>query len=121
MPESDELYNRILNLERQVENIDAKLAVSLAADPKIIDAAVNLFKRRKATLVPLYLAVDGKQNVTEIARKLKKDIGNVSRALKELHAYGYIDKIDEATGGAVYKKNQFERILGLSERLEDLD
>ncbi len=120
MPESDDLYNRILNLERQVENIDAKLAISLASDPKILDTAVNLFTSRKATLLPLYLAVDGIRNVTDIAKYLNKNLGNVSRYLKELHERGYIDKIDEAKDGAVYKKNQFERILRLSERLKNI-
>lgn len=120
MPESDELYNRILNLERQVENIDAKLAFSLGTDPRVLDAALALFRRRKSTLVPLYLAVDGTKNVSEIAQQLNKDLGNTSRFLKELHERGFIDKIDEATGGAVYRKNQFERILRLSDELKKL-
>jgi DNA-binding MarR family transcriptional regulator len=120
MPESDDLYNRILSIERQVENIDAKLAISLASDPRILDAAIDLFTNRKATLLPLYFAVDGVRNVTDIAKYLNKDLGNVSRFLKELRERGYIDKIDEAEGGAIYKKNQFEKILRLSERLKSI-
>lgn len=121
MPETDELYNRILNLERQVENIDAKLAISLASDPRVLQAALDLFRRRRKSLLPLYMAVDGRKNVTQIAEELGKDIGNASRYLKELHDRGFIDKVDEVTGGAIYKKNQFERILRLSERLENLN
>lgn len=120
MPETDELYNRILNLERKVENIDAKLAITLAANPQVLEAALALFKKRKDSLLPLYLEVDGLRNVSEIAHDLGKDLGNVSRYLKELHDWGYIDKIDEANGQAVYKKNQFERILRLSERLKNI-
>ena len=120
MAESDELYSRILNLERQVENIDAKLALTIASDPRILEAAIKLFTERKDSLLPLYFEVDGMRNVSEIARDLKKDTGNVSRYLKELHERGYLDKIDEAKGGAIYKKNQFEKILRLSEHLKNL-
>lgn len=118
MPESDELYNRILNLERQVENIDAKLSISIASDPRILEAALDLFNRRKRSLLPLYLAVDGRMNVSEIAEHVEKDVGNTSRYLKELHERGFIDLIDKARGSAIYKKNQFEKILRLSEKLE---
>lgn len=121
MPETDELYNRILNLERQIENIDAKLAISLASNPRVLQDALELFRRRRKSLLPLYMAVDGHKNVSQIAADLDKDIGNASRYLKELHERGYIDKVDEVSGGAIYKKNQVERILRLSERLANLD
>jgi DNA-binding MarR family transcriptional regulator len=117
MPETDELYNRILSLERQIENIDAKLFFSLAAEPKILDMALSLFKRRPK-LIPVYIAVNGHKNVSQIANELSLDIGNTSKYLKELHERGYIDKVDEAKGGAVYRKNQIERILRLSEHLD---
>ena len=117
MPETDELYNRILSLERQIENIDAKLFFSLAAEPKILDMALSLFKRRPK-LIPVYMSVNGHKNVSQIANDLGLDISNTSKYLKELHERGYIDKIDEAKGGAIYRKNQLERILRLSEHLD---
>ena len=116
MSETDELYNRILSIERQIENIDAKLFVSLAAEPKILDMALSLFKKRPK-LIPVYLAVNGHKNVSQVANDLDLDIGNTSKYLKELHERGYIDKVDEAKGGAIYRKNQLEKILRLSERL----
>lgn len=120
MPESDELYNRLLSLERKVGNIDSKLAISLASDPNVLEFALELFRKHNRTFVPLYLIVDGRLNVTEIATKLGKDVGNTSRSLKELRERGFIDLADEVKGGAIYKKNQFERILRLSDKLAKL-
>ncbi len=120
MAETDELYNKILQLERNIENIDAKLSFSLSSDPKVLESALLLFKKYKKTFIPTYLAVDGNKNVTQIASEVNRDLGNTSRTLRDLHERGFIDKVDEINGSAIYKKNQFEKILRLSEKLEKI-
>ena len=94
-----------------VENIDAKMSIIVASDPQILERTKKFFGKRKQTLIPAYLAVDGKKNVSEIAKILNKQQPNVTNYLNEIFRHGYIDKIDEENGGVVYKKNELEKVL----------
>jgi DNA-binding transcriptional ArsR family regulator len=120
MPETDELYNKMLNIERMIENIDAKMSIIVASDPKIRERTTDFFERRKDTLIPAYLAVDGRRNVSEIAQLLNKKQPNVTNYLIEIFRHGYIDKVDEGNGGVIYKKNELEKILHLSKLLTEM-
>ena len=114
MPETPDLYYEIKKIQARVDNIDNELSLTLASNKDAICFIENIFAKSKV-LAQVYLRVDGKSNVSELAKKLGKNQPDVSDYLNKLHRYGLIDK--DVKGGVLYQKNQYEKIFNISERL----
>lgn len=116
MTEDSETARDIKDIKHRVKSLDQFQVFQLKAQKdKILDEVLEDFgnSERKARV---YLEVDGKKSVSDIASSLEMDQGNVSKLLKDL--IGVIE-VKEVTnrGEKIYKKRKQAKILDLSSKL----
>jgi predicted transcriptional regulator len=113
----NEIKNRVTGLDNSVDLL-------LRANRKEITADLMLFFGRSEERVRVFLAVDGKRNVGEIAKKVKPiAMTNVSRRITELLGEDLICLVSTKKG-KVYAMTRKVKILNLEKELRknfDLD
>ena len=96
-------------------SIDGSLRLLLKANKdKILPELMNVFGR-SIRRVEVYLSIDGKLSVEEIATKLNMRQPNVSRHITPLKDEALIEiKKVSKDGEYIYKKTELEKIFGIS-------
>lgn len=111
--ESDQLFREVQELRAQIESIDFKNSLLIGAQrDNLLPIIKSMFKKRN--LRKIYMAIDGKRNLTEISEITGIHIPNITNGCKELGNFGLINLKKRGRHGTVYKKSICEKIFGLS-------
>jgi predicted transcriptional regulator len=115
MPESDELATDIKEIRWRQESIDSSTDLLLKAHREAIIAEIENFFGSSKRRVQVYLSIDGKKSVGEIAQMLNMRQPNVSADLANCAGEGLIERIPcDAKGGFVYRKKRIDQVLHIS-------
>ena len=118
MPESDELAIDIKKIRWRQESIDSSMDLLLKANKESIMADIGKFFGSSKRRVQVYLAVDGKRPVGELAQILHMRRPNVSGDLLKCADEGLIERIPSTKGGFLYKKKRIDKVLHIRQFLE---
>ena len=118
MVESKEVAQDIREIKWHQAAIDSSMELLIKANRESILPEIMMFFGKSKRRVEVFLAVDGKRTVDDIARLLKMKGPNVSRELTNLKQEGLIEIKRIKGEGYVYKKRRVDRILGISLRLK---
>jgi DNA-binding transcriptional ArsR family regulator len=118
MPESDELAVDIKMIRWRQESIDSSMDLLLKANREAIMSEIESFFGNSKRRAQVFLAVDGKKSVGEIAQMLNIKMPNLSADLSKCAEEGLIERVPSAVkGGFVYKKKKIDMVLHVSEFL----
>jgi DNA-binding MarR family transcriptional regulator len=113
----DEVLRRLIRIDHKTDSMEDSLAWIVSANsPQLKNELIVAFGR-STRRVQVYLGLDGKRNVQEIAKHLQMKSPNVSRDLRWLKRKRLIDVVEAGSDGYIYKKKFFDAIVGLSEAL----
>jgi DNA-binding transcriptional ArsR family regulator len=114
-----EILRRLIAIDHKADSMEDSLAWLVRANaPHLKDDLIAAFGKSERR-VQVYLALDGKRNVGEVAAHLHIVPQNVTRALGWLKKKRLVD-VTEADGeGVVYSKKFFDAVVGLSESLAE--
>ena len=117
----DEATTRLIKIDHRTENMQDSLGwLVVASAPQLsaqLLAAFGTSKRR----AQVYLALDGRRSVNEVADHLGMKPQNVSIELTILKKKRLIDVTEGPDGGVRYsRKHQFDAIVGVSDNLMEL-
>ena len=116
--ESDEVAKDIREIKWHQEAIDSSMELLIKANRDAILSEIMKFFGRSKRRAEVFLAVDGKRTVEDIAELLSMKGPNVSRELTKLKEEGMIEiKRITKEGYYVYKKRRVDKILGISQKL----
>ena len=117
MPESDELTKDVREIKWHQEEIDSSLELLLRVNkPELLKQVLDMFGKAE-TRARIYLSVDGKKNISEIATDVRILYNNVYPILNTLRDWSLVTAIGEKDKQLVFKKTKLERILALSKEL----
>lgn len=118
MVESEEVARDIREIKWHQEAIDSSMELLIKANRETILAEIMSFFGRSKRRAQVFLVVDGKRTVEDIAQLLDMKRPNVSRELTKLKKEGLVEiKRITKEGYYVYKKRRVDRILGISRTL----
>lgn len=113
MVESKELHSRIDEILFHVKSMDGQLPWLIRSQAKTLEPLLlGYFKKRKRA-AKVYLAIDGKRNISQIAVLLDIQQPNVSIEIKDLERNGLI----EQRRWGIYSKTAIESVLRLTDKL----
>ncbi len=118
MVESKEVAQDIREIKWHQAAIDSSMELLIKANRESILPEIMMFFGKSKRRVEVFLAVDGKRTVDDIARLLRMKGPNVSRELANLKQEGLIEIKRIKREGYLYKKRRVDRILGISQRLK---
>jgi DNA-binding MarR family transcriptional regulator len=113
-----QILNRLALIQHKVDSLEQTTALALRADSqKHFGEVKKIFgmSKRKAQV---YLAVDGKKCVQEIAQHLNMKRQNVGPELKDLAAEGLLEIIDNEGGKDIWGKKPVDRTLRITQFLQ---
>jgi predicted transcriptional regulator len=114
--ESKELHTKIDEILYHVKSMDGQLPWLIRSQAKTLEPLVlSYFKKRKRA-AKVYLAIDGKRNISQIAKLLNIHQPNISIEIKDLESNGFI----EQRKWGIYSKTAIELVLRLSDKLVKL-
>jgi DNA-binding transcriptional ArsR family regulator len=120
MPKQDhngEALRRLIRIDHKTDSMEDSLAWLVSANsPQLKSDLIKAFGTSMRR-VQVYLALDGKRNVQDIAKHLHMKQPHVSRALDWLKRRRLVDVLEAGNGGIKYKKKFFDAIVGLSDAL----
>lgn len=112
-----EVLRRLIRIDHKTDSMEDSLAWIVSANsPQLTDDLISAFGS-STRRVQVYLALDGKRNVQDLAHHLGMKQPNVSSILAWLKRKRLIDVLEAGNGGNIYKKKFFDAIVGLSEAL----
>ena len=118
------ILEKLIKLDNRTDSMRHSLDWLVRAnEPQLKEALIKAFGK-SAVRVQVYLALDGRKNVNDVAKGLDLVPANVSREIAWLKKKGLIAPIDADGRGTIYKKTQLDSIIHLSEdlaRLFELD
>jgi predicted transcriptional regulator len=118
MPESDELAVDIKEIRWRQESIDSSTDLLLKAHKDAILAEIESFFGQSKRRVQIYLCIDGRKSVGEIAETINIQIPNVSAEITRCSDEGLIERVPTTSkSGFVYKKKRIDKVLRISEFL----
>ncbi len=113
MVESKELHSKIDEILFHVRSMDGQLPWLIRSEAKILEPLVlGYFKKRKRA-AKVYIAIDGKRNISQIAELLDIQQPNISIEIKDLEKNGLI----EQRRWGIYSKTAIESVLRLTDKL----
>lgn len=118
MVESKEVALDIREIKWHQEAIDSSMELLIKANRGPILAEIMGFFGTAKRRVQVFLAVDGKRTVGDVAQLLDMQPNNVSRELTRLKEEGLIEIRRIRQEGYIYKKRRVDRILGISRKLK---
>ena len=111
------ILEKLIRIDNRTDSMRHSLDWLVRAnEPQLKDTLVAAFGKSKVR-VQVYLALDGKKNVNDLAQALRLVRENVSRELAWLKKKGLIEPIDADGRGTIYKRAQLDSIIHLSEQL----
>ena len=115
MPESMDLHKEVVKIKNEMKDMRTTLDTSLIINKeqymKIVDECIGRSRER----VKVFLAVNGKDSVNKIAKKLNMKPQNVTRALRHLKKYNMV-YISES---GRYVKAHWTKVLHIEEYLKN--
>ena len=117
MPESDELAVDIKEIRWRQESIDSSMDLLLKANKGAIIGEIGAFFGSSKRRAEVFIAVDGKHTVKEIAKTLGMKSPNVSSELTKCFEEGLIERAPDPSGEVVWKKKRIDRVLRVSQFL----
>jgi len=120
MVESDQILKDIREIKWHQESIDGSMELLIKANRDAILPEIMKFFGRSRRRAEIFLAVNGKRAVREIAEILGMKESNVSRELAKLKREGLIEiKRITSEGYYIYCKGRVNRILRISQKLKE--
>lgn len=114
---SDITGKDVREIKWKVEGIDKSIDLLVRANRKgIIDDLMEFFGKSRER-VNVFLSIDGKKTVEQIAKDLGMKGPNVSRRITELRDEGLINIKKTTRQGFIYEKTEKVRVLGLEKKL----
>ncbi len=114
-----QILSRLARIEHKVDSLDQTAAFALRADaPKHFDSLRAIFKKSRRR-VQIYLAVNGRRGVQEIAEHLNIKRQNVGPELRVLAEEGLIEIRDTEGGKDIYAKKPLDHSLRVSKFLQE--
>ena len=119
MSEIDIIMNDVREIKWHQESIDGSLKLLLRANKeKILPGLIKVFGRSKRR-AEIYLAIDGKISVSEIAIRLGMKISNVSSEITIIKNEALVEiKNISNNNEYIYKKTELEKIFKISSELK---
>jgi len=115
-----QILEKLIKLDNRTDSMRHSLDwLVRASEPQLKEALIKAFGK-SAVRVQVYLAVDGRKNVNDVAKALGLVRENVSREIAWLKKKELIAPIDADGRGTIYKKTQLDSIIHLSEDLARL-
>lgn len=123
MPREDDLRELRREVERikdRIDDIGHIQALQMRADAANKEHILKYFEGRGGdSKARIYLAADGSRSVSEIAREVGLDQGQVTRKCQEMYEHGLLGWHADGTSKC-YHKTVIERALRLSRDLEKI-
>lgn len=113
-----EMRREIERIKNAVDDISHIQAQQAKADPRFMQSVLKVLSKTKAR-VKIYLQVNGKRSVTEVAKAAGVDVSTASRHLAALYDEGIIGA-EDVKGERVYRTNNLERALNLSREVKKI-
>jgi len=114
MSNIDVILRDVREIKWRQESIDRSLILLLKANKEeILDELLTVFTNSKRR-AEVYLIIDGKLSVSEIAKKLDMKQPNVSRHITPLKNDALIEIKNLKNGEYIYKKTELEQIFKIS-------
>ena len=111
------ILERLIRIDNRTDSMQHSLAWLVRAnEPELKQALVQAFGK-SVVRAQVYVALDSKKNINELADALGLVRPNVSRELAWLKKKGLIDPVDADGVGTVYKRSQLDSIIHLAEEL----
>jgi len=111
------ILEKLIRIDNRTDSMRHSLDWLVRAnEPKLKETLIEAFGR-SAVRVQVYLALDGKKNVNDLAKALELVRENVSREIAWLKKKGLIAPIDADGRGTIYKRTELDSIIHLSEDL----
>lgn len=123
MPETEDLFEEVKKIRWHQEAIDSNIELITRAHGKEILAEIMDFfgnvpgKKKAINRARIFLAVDGKRTVGDIANDLRLSIQNVSREITKLKEMSLIEIKEAMKDGIVYRKRKVDSLLRISQKL----
>ena len=118
MSSIDVILKDVREIKWRQESIDRSLILLLKANKKeILDELLSVFANKKRR-AEVYLMINGKLSVSELAKKLNMKQPNVSRHITPLKNDALIEIKSLKNGEYIYKKTELEHIFKISEILK---
>jgi DNA-binding transcriptional ArsR family regulator len=111
-------HNRMAHIQHKVDSIDQTLGFMMRADEDKYYAVVKRIFGKSRRLAQIYLAVDGKKGVQEIADHLGMHRQHAGQDLKALAEEGLLEIIEVQGNKHIYTKKTIERNLQISRFLQ---
>lgn len=114
------ILEKLIRIDNRTDSMRHSLDWLVRAnEPQLKETLIKAFGR-SAVRVQVYLALDGKKNVNDLAKALELVREAVSREIAWLIKKGLITPIDADGRGTIYKRTQLDSIIHLSEELAGL-
>jgi len=128
MPETEDLLEEVKKIRWHQDAIDGNIELLTRAHRKeILEDIMDFFgnvpgKRKAINRAKVFLAIDGKRSVGQIANNLGLQISNVSREITSLKEMSLIEIKNADNEGLIYKKGNVDRLLRISKKImKDFD
>ena len=113
-----QILNRLARIEHKVDSLEQTTAFALRAESEKHFNSVKKIFGRSMRKAQVYLAVDGRKGVQELANHLHMKRQNVGPELRYLAAEGLIEIIDTHAGKDIWGKKPVDRTLRITKFLE---
>ena len=111
------ILEKLIRIDNRTDSMRHSLDWLVRAnEPQLLDTLIKAFGK-SVIRAQVYLALDGKKNVNDLAKALQLVREAVSREIAWLKKKGLIAPIDASGRGTVYKRTQLDSIIHLSEHL----
>ncbi|MCP8309404.1 MAG: ArsR family transcriptional regulator [archaeon] len=123
MVESEDLAEDVRKIRWHQEAIDANVELITRAHskellPEIMEFFGNIPRKKKAiNRAKVFIAIDSKRTVSELASTLELSISQVSQEITKLKEMGLIEIKESSPKGLIYKKRKIDTILKISQKL----
>jgi len=114
-----QILNRLARIEHKVDSLEQTTAFALRAESEKHFNSVKKIFGRSMRKAQVYLAVDGRKGVQELANYLHMKRQNVGPELRYLATEGLLEVIDTHAGKDIWGKKPVDRTLRITKFLEE--
>jgi len=114
-----QILSRLARIEHKVDSLEQTTAFALRAESEKHFNSVKKIFGQSMRKAQVYLAVDGRKGVQELANHLHMKRQNVGPELKYLAAEGLLEIIDTQAGKDIWGKKPVDRTLRITRFLEE--
>jgi hypothetical protein len=126
MADSDQLFREVLKIKSEVESLQRQTQWLLAGEADQLQEqwhpvfGLNKGKKPNNMKMRVYLAVDGRRNIREVATEAGVDQSDASKLLADLEYHSLVEPLPQTSGKTkIYAKTPADRPLGISRTLRE--